>query len=185
MSSHEDVITLVMQRHDLAALQLRLWWEQRKEQARREQTEGRAEVIQDQLRVVVRGISVAGQLLALHPVCNAEVAGRARGQMDDGEAGGFLGVFLDDYKGRVVAVCGELGDFTYGELVAVTMGGARDVDGVGEESAEEVGFFVEIRVYGCGEKDLGRWWWLVGEQGWEFKGEALRGEVEVGACACG
>jgi hypothetical protein len=105
VAAHEDVIALVVQRQDLAALQLGRSGEQALEQVRRQDTEGRLEVVEDQLRVVARVVCVPRQLLAVDPVGYAEVEVRALGQHDDVEAVGLLlvlGLHEDDER-RVLA----------------------------------------------------------------------------------
>lgn len=47
--------------------------------------------------------------------------------------------------------------------MSVSMGRSRDIDGVWEEGAEEIGFTVKSGVYGCSEEDFGHWWRRVGE----------------------
>lgn len=63
--------------------------------------------------------------------------------MHESEAGGLFLVFLKDEEGGVGAIRGEGGDFAEGVLMAAAVGGARDVDAVGKEGGEEVGFGVE------------------------------------------
>ena len=62
--------------------------------------------------------------------------------MHDVEAVGFLGVFVEDEQGGVVASGGEGGDFADGELVRVAVGGAGDVGAGREEGGEEAGLGV-------------------------------------------
>ena len=83
--------------------------------------------------------------------------------MDNRQARGFFGVFLEEDHGSVVSIRCEFGDLSQGELVSVAVGGAWDVNGVWKERAEELGLVVQSRVQGCGQEDFGNWWWLVGE----------------------
>lgn len=56
--------------------------------------------------------------------------------------GVFL-VFFQHDDGRVVVFGGKLGDFSHAEFVAVAVGGAANVFGVGEHGGQDCGFFVE------------------------------------------
>jgi hypothetical protein len=51
------------------------------------------------------------------------------GKMHDCEAGRLLLVFFQEDNGCVFAVCSEFRDFAQRELVAIAVGGARDVGG--------------------------------------------------------
>ena len=63
--------------------------------------------------------------------------------MDNGEACGSLRVFFEEDDRGVGAVCGELGDFSQREFVAIAVGGPGDVGAIWKEGAEELGFGVE------------------------------------------
>lgn len=104
---------------------------------------------------MVGRISVTGQLPALDPVGDGEVEGRARGEMHDCHACGLLAVFFDEHDGSVLTVGRKLADFSQRILVAVAMGGARNIGAVGEEGGEEMGLGVDSRDEGCCNEDLG------------------------------
>ncbi len=72
--------------------------------------------------------------------------------MNDREAGGSLLIFFEDDNTSVGwgGVGCELGDFADGEFVAVAVGGARDVVGVGEQGGEGAGVGMEGGVEGGG-----------------------------------
>lgn len=76
MPAQEDVIALVVQRDDLAARELGLGGEEGAEEVRGQQTERGAEIIEDELGGVVGWSAVPGDLLAFHPVADAEGEGR-------------------------------------------------------------------------------------------------------------
>lgn len=111
---------------------------------RRQKTQRRAEIVQNQLWPVVSCFSVAGDLFRVHPVTDTEMEGRALGQMDDGETGDALGILVHNHKGGEIAVRCELADFTDRELVRVSMRIASDVDAVGEKVDQLFGFVVEV-----------------------------------------
>ena len=79
MSSDENVIALVVQRHHLSSLDLRLRGEDLTEQVCCQQTQRRAEIIQDQLWIVGSRVSVAGEFGTFHPIADAEVEHWAMG----------------------------------------------------------------------------------------------------------
>ncbi len=90
--------------------------------------------------------------------------------MHEGEAGGFLLVFLEDEDGGVVPVGCEFGDFSDGEFVASVVRGSWDVDAVWEEGGEEFCFVMEGGVEGCGDEEFRGWKWGGGEEGGEIGG---------------
>ena len=53
---------------------------------RREQTQRRAEIVQDEFGDVTGGIAVTGNLLAIHPVCERKVEHRSVGEMHNVQA---------------------------------------------------------------------------------------------------
>lgn len=142
MPSQKYVISLVMQRHNLPPIQLRLWREQGPEEVSCEKTEGSAEVVEYELGHVVCGVTVSGHLLALHPVADGEVEGGPLGEVYDRQSGRAFLVFFQDEEGSVVSVRGEGGDLADRELVAVTVSRTADIDAVREEGGKEVGFVV-------------------------------------------
>ena len=79
MSAQENVIALVVQRDDLAALELGLGREEGAEEGGGQEAEGRAEVVEDEFGVVGGWVSVAGQSGASGPVGDGEVEGRSGG----------------------------------------------------------------------------------------------------------
>lgn len=180
MPPHEDVIPLVVQRQHLSALELGGRGEEPLEQVRGEDTQRGLEVVQDEFRVVPCVVGVAGQFLPVDPVGHAEVEVRARGEVDDVEAVGFLLVVRlhEDHDGGVGAGGGERGDFPDGVFVRVGVGGAADVGAVGEEGGQGFGFGVEGGVEGGGDEDLGLGR-RVEELG-EFLLEEFGGERHVG-----
>lgn len=111
MSTDEDVVALIRQGDDLSALEFRLGREQRAEEMGRQDTEGCAEVVEDQFGPVVGWVSVAGEFLSLDPIPDGEGEHWSVGQMDDGESGRTLLVLLQDDDGCVVPVRGEGADF--------------------------------------------------------------------------
>lgn len=94
MPSEENVIALIMQRDDLAALQLGLRGKQAAEEMGGEEAERGAEVVEDEFGEMVGGVSVAGEFFAFDPVGDGEVECGARGEVHQGEARGFLLVFF-------------------------------------------------------------------------------------------
>ena len=76
---------------------------------------------------------MSGDGFSVVPVCYAKVECGANGKMDDCDAGWFLEVFFQNDEGGEGLVCSERGYFADAELVAVAVGGAADVFGVGEE----------------------------------------------------
>ena len=77
MASEEDVITLVVKSHDLASLKFRLRWEHRPEKMRRQKAERSAEVVEDDFREVVGGITVSWESLAFDPVADGKMEHRS------------------------------------------------------------------------------------------------------------
>lgn len=128
MPSDEDVISLIVQRHHSPALQLRLRRIQILEQVRREETQRRAEVVEDEFGYVASGVSVPGQLLAFHPVRNGEVEVRSRRKVDDVEASGLLLVHVlhEDDEGGIGARGGEGSDLADGVFVCASVCCAPD-----------------------------------------------------------
>lgn len=143
MTAHENIITLVVQGDDLPTLKVWLGREALLEHACSEETQRRAEVVQDQFGPVASCSTVAGKSLALNPVADAEVESRTNGQVHDDQAAWLLLVLLQDDHGSEVAVRGELGDLTNGELVRVAVCRAADVYTVREQVCEDIGFIVE------------------------------------------
>ena len=155
MAAHEDVITLIVQRDNLPSLKVWLRRETLLEHPRSEQTQRRAEVVQDQLGPVTGCATMTGKPLALDPVADAEVKGRADGQMHDYQAAWLLLVLLQDNHAGEVAVRGELGDLADGELVRVAVCRTTDIHAVREQVGQDLGFVVEGGVDGGRNKDLG------------------------------
>lgn len=108
-----------------------------------EETEGSAEVVEDQFRVVVCWVAMPWELLAFNPVGDAEVAGWTGGEMDYRQACWLFVIFFEENYRCVVSVCGKFGYFAEGEFVTVAVGGARDVVAIGEEGAEKVSFIMK------------------------------------------
>ena len=60
--------------------------------------------------------------------------------MDDRKTSGLFGILFEENYGGVVSICCEFGNFPEGELMAVAVGGSRNVSAVWEEGGEEVCF---------------------------------------------
>ena len=97
--------------------------------------------------------------------------------MHDRETRGtFLVLFEHEDRG-VVAVGCEGGDLAHAEFVAVSVGGAADVDAVREEGGQGLGLRVEGGVYGgCYEYFRDGWRRGGVEQRGEFCSEGFGGE---------
>lgn len=142
----EYIIALIMQRHHLPSLQVRLRREHCTEEMCGEQAKGCAKVIEDEFWGVVCGITVSRQSSAFNPIADGEVECGAGGEVHDREAGGFLLVFFQYDDGGVLPICGERGDLADGKFVTVAMGGAGDVYTMREEVGEEIAFVMEGRI---------------------------------------
>ena len=103
--------------------------------------------------------------------------------MYEGQAGWLLLIFFEDEDGGVGAITGEGGDFADGIFVAMVVGGAGDIDAVGEEGGEEASFVVESGVEGCGDEGFRLRRGVGGEEGGKAGGEGGGREIEI--CAGG
>ena len=112
MPTDEDVITLVVKCHDLAAFELRLRGEEPAEQVRCQKTQGSAEVVQDQLGPVFCGTTMTGKALALDPIADAEVEGWSNRKVDHCQAAGLLLVLIQHDQSSELAIRSELGNLT-------------------------------------------------------------------------
>jgi hypothetical protein len=85
MSSEEQEISLIVQRDDLSALELRQRWEERPEEFSDRETQSGLEVVEDEFGRVRGRPGVARDLLGELDRGELEVGGRTDGEIDDGD----------------------------------------------------------------------------------------------------
>ena len=59
--------------------------------------------------------------------------------------------------------------------MAIAVRAAGDVNAVGEECAEEVGFSMQVRIDECGDQDFGYRRRVFGKEGWKFDDQRVGG----------
>ena len=115
----------------------------------RQQAQRSDEIIQHQLRHMVRRPSMPWDLLAGVPIRDGEMEGWTFREMHNCHTPRLFSVIrlFEHNHGCVALFARELGDFPYRELIAVSMRRAADVLTVGEEVSQDGGFVVKSRVY--------------------------------------
>ena len=96
VAPEEDEVTLVVQRDNLAGLELGLLREQGLEQPASGFAQPRAEVVQNEFRDVVGCTAVPVQVLRQNQTANAEIKGWSAGKVDKCDAIDFLFILIHD-----------------------------------------------------------------------------------------
>lgn len=136
MSTEEDIISLIVQCHDLATTELGPRREKRSKKMSGEETKRGPEIINDEFRGVRGGIAMARHLFSFNPIGDGEVEGWPTGEMNNRKSAGTLLIFIQNKESGVATVSSERGDLPDGEFMAIAVRGAANVVGIREEGGQ-------------------------------------------------